>query len=314
MSQSEHIFGGQWTEDKLKRLEEYLKAYRVIFSKSASTRRFQTWYVDAFSGTGFRSERRPDDPYSGCVNLLSLLDGYEPETPAFTPPRKGSAQIALGLDSPFNHYLFIERSANHIRQLESMIDELFPHLQSRCTLLQQDANSALCSWVRSVDWRRNRAVVFLDPYGMQVEWTTITALAATKAIDLWYLFPLATLSRMMPKNGSISDEWKHRIDVALGTSEWLDYFYPDMYSSLLDGSPIRLREAGVEKLRTFVNGRLSTCFVAVADGLVLKNSKGSPMFLFCFAAANEVGAPLALGIANHILNPKQSRKGVARGY
>ncbi len=33
-------------------------------------------------------------------------------------------------------------------------------------------------------------MVFLDPYGMQVEWSTIEALAATKAIDLWYLFPL----------------------------------------------------------------------------------------------------------------------------
>jgi hypothetical protein len=33
-------------------------------------------------------------------------------------------------------------------------------------------------------------VLFLDPYGMQVDWTTIEAIARTKAIDLRVLFPL----------------------------------------------------------------------------------------------------------------------------
>ena len=35
------------------------------------------------------------------------------------------------------------------------------------------------------DWSSHRAVLFLDPYGMQVEWTTIEAIARTGAIDLW---------------------------------------------------------------------------------------------------------------------------------
>jgi three-Cys-motif partner protein len=39
------------------------------------------------------------------------------------------------------------------------------------------------------DWRSHRAVLFLDPYGMQVEWQTIEAIAKTAAIDLWLLFP-----------------------------------------------------------------------------------------------------------------------------
>ena len=39
------------------------------------------------------------------------------------------------------------------------------------------------------DWSLHRAVLFLDPYGMQVEWATIEAVAKTKAIDLWLLFP-----------------------------------------------------------------------------------------------------------------------------
>jgi three-Cys-motif partner protein len=305
MSQTEHRFGGEWTEDKLKRLEDYLKAYRTIF-KSPKLKDMSTWYVDAFSGTGFRSERRVD-PRPGTLRTLSIFGDQEPPAPTFTPPRRGSAQIALGLASPFDHYLFVERKQDHFDQLEAMIQGQFAHLLGRCDLRRQDANTALCVWCRSIDWNCNRAVVFLDPYGMQVEWKTVEALAATKAIDLWYLFPLATLARMMPKNGLIIESWRNKLNAAVGTLEWAEHFYPDLAESIFDGSRIRFRDAGAEKLRAFINSRLSTCFECVADGLILRNSTGSPMFLLCFAAANKKGAPLALRIANHILNPQMSQ-------
>ena len=53
---SEHKFGGDWTEIKLGRLQQYLNAYRTIFSANPRAQHFTTWYVDAFAGTGSRSE------------------------------------------------------------------------------------------------------------------------------------------------------------------------------------------------------------------------------------------------------------------
>ena len=47
----EHVFGGDWTEDKLRRLREYLIAYRHIFTGNPRAAYFKTWYVDAFAGT-----------------------------------------------------------------------------------------------------------------------------------------------------------------------------------------------------------------------------------------------------------------------
>jgi three-Cys-motif partner protein len=52
---AEHLFGGDWTEVKLARLDKYLKAYRTIFTGNVKARYFKTWYVDAFAGTGSRS-------------------------------------------------------------------------------------------------------------------------------------------------------------------------------------------------------------------------------------------------------------------
>jgi three-Cys-motif partner protein len=70
-----------------------------------------------------------------------------------------------------------------------------------------------------------RAVVFLDPYGMQVEWGTIEALAATKAIDLWYLFPLGGSARMLTHSGNIDEAWKKRLDMFFGTADWRTRLY-----------------------------------------------------------------------------------------
>jgi len=51
-------------------------------------------------------------------------------------------------------------------------------------ILNEDANAAVQRTCRDTDWRSNRAVLFLDPYGMQVSWETLVAVAATKAIDV----------------------------------------------------------------------------------------------------------------------------------
>ena len=53
-----------------------------------------------------------------------------------------------------------------------------------------EANAYLKSWCGETDWRRTRAVIFLDPYGMQVEWSLVEQIARTHGVDLWLLFPL----------------------------------------------------------------------------------------------------------------------------
>ncbi|HXJ21097.1 MAG TPA: hypothetical protein VMT03_12775 [Polyangia bacterium] len=53
----------------------------------------------------------------------------------------------------------------------------------------------------------------------------------------------------------------------------------------------------------YFNERLKTVFPAngVAEPGVLRNSSNNPLYLLCFAAGNDKGAPIAVKIANHIL-------------
>lgn len=290
----DHAFGGRWTDDKLARLTEYLRAWTTIFSANPRARHFETWYVDAFAGTGVRT-------YEGRSEASLFDDVYIDEDAVLY--QDGSAKIALSLSIPFNRYLFVEKSKSRVLELRTMVEQEHPDLLDRCIFKQGDANKVLKDWCASRDWAKERAVVFLDPYGMQVEWLTIETLAQTKAVDLWYLFPLGIgVARLLRRDGAIDESWQARLDALFGTTEWRDEFYEIQDKTDLFGTVASVeRSASVSKIKEFVEARLRPHFPAVADGRVLRNSKASPLYLLCFAAANEKGAPTALKIAKYIL-------------
>jgi hypothetical protein len=61
------------------------------------------------------------------------------------------------------------------------------------------------------------------------------------------------------------------------------------------------RDAPVAKIEAFIHSRLGGIFEKAAKGLVLRNSRQSPLYLLCFASANKKGAPTAIRIAQDIL-------------
>jgi three-Cys-motif partner protein len=286
----EHSFGGPWTERKLKCLRDYLNAYRKIFTANPKARYCRTWYVDAFAGSGSRSTAS-DTP---------LLDIYgDAEAQAYL---EGSAKIALGLSSPFDQYFFIEKSRKHADELRRVIKSEFLKLDNRCEIRNGEANVEIRKWCAERDWSKERAVVFLDPYGMEVEWETIKTLAGTKGVDLWYLFP--GIARLLTRSGKIDAAWKKRLDILLGTDEWQTRFFETKRRRDLLGEVENVeRMATEDAIELFIHERLATCFGKnVAKGLVLRNSKSSPLYFLCFAASNEKGAKPALKIANSILD------------
>jgi three-Cys-motif partner protein len=147
--------------------------------------------------------------------------------------------------------------------------------------------------------------VFLDPYGMQVDWETIAALGRTKAVDLWLLFPLGqAVMRLLQRTKRPPLEWQAALDRIFGTHTWIDRFYiirpeADFFET---DRVSTLRIAGWEQVASFMIERLRSVFEAVSQKPgVLWNSQNSPLYLFCFAAANAAGAPIALKIAGDLL-------------
>ncbi|NJN65977.1 MAG: three-Cys-motif partner protein TcmP [Chloroflexaceae bacterium] len=289
-----HQFGGQWTEDKLNRLRKYLNAYLTIFKKNKKAIWYRTIYVDAFAGTGNRNF--PDLAEATSTPLFP----DETDVKAF---QEGSARVALEIEPSFDQYLFIEQNPVYARQLEHLRDQ-FPYKKHSVTVLQGDANQLLVDWCMRTDWQKHRAIVFLDPYGMQVEWNTIDAVARTQAVDLWILFPLGqAVNRLLTRKAPPEGAWADRLTRFLGTPDWKDAFYqPSPQMSLFDAEERKDKTATFESIGTFFLDRLRSVFAGVAKNpLSLYNSTNVPIYLLCFASANPTKAPLAVRIAQDIL-------------
>lgn len=297
-----HSFGGPWTEDKLKRIDDYLDAYMTIFTGNTKASKLSTNYVDAFAGTGFRSSPVAEDRAEGLLFEDALGD------PDADSLKKGSAYVALRTDPPFGRYIFVDRNPEHAESLEGLREE-FPELADRVSVEVADANTFLQGWCKRTDWRTNRAVVFLDPYGMQVDWSTIETIAATKAIDLWILFPLGqAVNRLLTRNGVPEGGQAQRLTRFFGTEDWKEAFYeeaesqPSMFDDVFGEETGFAKRTNFDAIGRFFVNRLETVFAGVSKNpLPLRNSKGVPLFLLCFAAANPRGAKPALNIANYLL-------------
>ncbi|GAB4340991.1 MAG: three-Cys-motif partner protein TcmP [Calditrichia bacterium] len=289
-----HLFGGNWTEDKLLRLQKYLSAYMTIFSNNPKAQYFTPIYIDAFAGTGYRTIKQENH------DEALFPEFAETETTQFL---KGSARIALEIKPSFGRYIFIEQDPEYMEELKSLKKEFAP-IAERIELLQGEANKHLKKLCEQTDWHRNRAVFFLDPYGMEVEWTTIEAIARTKAADLWLLFPLGVaVTRLLKRRHPPTGAWADRLTKMFGSDEWKTVFYPTRtHPSLFGDVEIQIRDANWTQIGNYFVAKLKSVFARVAPNpLVLKNSKNSPLFLLCFAASNPKGSSTAVKIAQNIL-------------
>jgi len=281
-------FGGNWTEEKLNIFTSYLDSYLIALQNQ----KFKKIYIDAFAGTG----------------EIETSDGGQYLV--------GSAKRALASDKKFDHYYFIEADSQKASELQNMINSEFPQMRRIATIYCGDANEKLAEIIQGVDWRYNRGLLFLDPYATQVNWTTLENVAKTKSIDVWYLFPFSALERMLPKNGKYN-KWEDCIDRLLGDSGWREEFYKkDPQMSLFDfisdesgqsDGERMVKDANPDHIKAYILSRLETIFSCVSKhARIFRNSRNSPMFLFCFAISNESEAAqkLALRIANHILKNK----------
>ena len=300
-------FGGSWTQTKLRILREYLERYTTVLKRQ----NFTLVYVDAFAGTGYINLNSGDDRQAEPVWGDELDD-------ATKDLFKGSTRLALEVaDKPFDRFLFVEQNPSFESALEGLKRE-FPTREIQTW--PGDANQVLQLWCEvqserlGTPWHGERAVIFLDPFTTEVEWNTVAAIAATKSIDVWILFPISALTRNLPNERQPDSGNAAMLDRVFGGPEWIDLYRirqpepfqmgmfdqaePDELTA--DGGVVRDEQEAI--LRVYMD-KLGSVFPAVAQSPKwFRNSRNSPLFAFMFAAANPGrGGQIALNIANHLL-------------
>jgi len=286
-------FGGPWSLIKVDTVARYYSA----FNTALKNRGLKRVCIDAFAGSGdFQYRPRDASP---------LFDEAE-----VVETHAGSARRALATEPPFDRIVFIESAAKNIDAL-SKVALQFP--KANVEILRGDANVEVRKLCKSIDWRDTRGVIFLDPFGNSVEWSTIGEIGKTK-LDVWYLFPLSGVYRNVPiDRGDLTADKQGAVTRILGTSEWETKFYeppsrrPDLFSALEapreptgDGNR---RTANVDAIEAFVLARLRTIFPLVLPPKRLLGATKAPLYSLFFAMANTSpqAQAVAVPIAKHLL-------------
>ena len=292
-----HRFGGPHTDDKLARLHAYLGG----FASALKFQNFTLIYIDACAGSGARTDVLP---------ALPLLDGDNAEPQTITVP--GSARLAINIVPPFDRLVLIERHPKRFAELEQLKAE-FPDRNIECH--NGDANSVVQTLCRRTSWRqmRMRGVIFIDPYGMEIDWETVAAIAATEALDMWYWFSLMGLYRQAANElPNIDAQKRTRLIRMLGTEEWERVWYgtPHGSTDLFDDPSTEVRTADVIAIEHYVKRRLQSVFKgAVLDPLTIYNKHNAPLASLFFSVANpsSKAVRVATKIASYILRQPAKR-------
>ncbi len=288
---------GPWAKEKLEALRQYLNFYTAVLKNQGHWLR-GTVFVDAFAGPGLsrvRTKARSAEA-PGLFGPDKELDFAEIEF------LKGSPRIALDITNPFSSYIFVERDPQRVAELNNLKAEY----TSRRTILvrEGDANTAIQEWLANqIDWKRHRAVVFLDPFGVQVPWSTVAALAETKAVEVIINFPLGmAIQRMLPKSGEIPNGWHISLDTFFGSPDWHKLVY-ESDADLFGPTVTKVSDSGI-KLLEWYRDRLRNSFGYVSTARLIKNTRGNPLYYLIWAGPNKKG----LDGAEHILSKGEQIK------
>lgn len=280
---------GPWVKEKLQCLDKYLSAYTKILRKQKFKGYF---YIDAFAGPGMLKVRQKR-PNSSLQQSLFEVSEYGKEDTDEAKYINGSPNVALKLEYPFTDYIFIDidkQRLNRLRKLEAVYyDEQLPR---RIHIRNQDCNKYLGTLLKNTRWNQWRGVVFLDPFGMQVPWSTIAKIGKTRAIEVFINFPVGmAIQRLLKNSGEFTQEERHKLDQYFGTNEWYDLLY-DSTQDLFGEKTQKIQRAG-DRLVSWYRGRLKEVFGFVSTAREIQNTRGRPLYYLIFAGPNKTGAKIA---------------------
>lgn len=269
---------GPWAEHKLAALARYLEFFTTVLKNQHWCK---TIYLDAFAG-------------GGVANLRMKVKAPPEETPLWDEPPQpeqshlvlGSPRRALEVANPFDTYVFVDADPRRIAQLEALKAE---YGRSRRIVVRQGSAAQEISWLLSHDISKktHRGVAFLDPFGAHLPWLSVEALANTQAFEAIINFPLhMCINRLATLNPDIRQNWRDQLDSFFGPG-WYEEVY-ETHSGLF-GDDTRKRPDASERLLKFYIAKLRLAFGHVSKPMLIRNTRGNPLYYIIWAGPHRKG-------------------------
>jgi three-Cys-motif partner protein len=281
-------WGGPWTEKKLEAFSKYVWSYLTIMKKFPY---WKTIYFDGFAGSGTREKQ-------GNADLMQQLKITEEEERTY----KGAAERVLGLkELGFDFYYFIDKNETSLNKLKAKLDEKFK--DKNIVYRSGDANHQITELAKALRTKDYAALVFLDPFGMQINWNAIAELKDTRS-DVWILIPTGVIvNRLLDRKGKLEFSEKLQSFFGLPIEEIKAHFYEERKVQTLFGEDEIITKVSkpIEKIARLYVERMKTIWKHVTEEpLVLKNRNGCPIFHFVFASNNQNAKKIAKQIIQNI--------------
>ena len=265
---------GYWSELKLEILRKYAAAYSRILAAQLGLYHV---YVDAFAGAGMHLSRATGEMVPGSpLNALQVEPHFREYHLIDLDGVKAAALRALVADRPEVHVY--EGDCNEI-----LLRDVFPHL-------------------RYEDYRR--ALVFLDPYGLHLDWRLIRTAGELGTIDLFLNLPVADINRnvLWRNPEQVDAEDVTRMTRFWGDQSWRDIAYST--AGNLFGWPEKMdndtiAEAFRHQLRKVAS------FRHVPEPLPMRNARHSIVYYLVFASQKDT----ANRIVTDIFDAYRTRQG-----
>ena len=302
------IWGGPWTEEKLKAFEDYVKAYLTIMNVRRVRNGWSLCYFDGFAGNGTRTEAEQGEEIDAMTNLFG-----EELTPEELYVYRGAAERVVRIEEQgikgFDLFFFIDNDEKSVNALQDHLSQFT--CSGNPVFRAMDANEALelfATWMRSKKGRK--ALVLLDPFGMQINWSSIQALKGLD-IDLWILIPTGVIVNRLLRRDYVEEKGllhPERLKSFFGLTEdeIKQVFYTEVKEESLFGEEnvksIKLADP-IQRIAELYVQQLGKVFPQVTKPMVLESKEGRPLFHFVFASKNATGKK----IAQYIINRKKKQ-------
>jgi len=283
-------WGGSWTEHKLNIFEKYVNAYLTIMNQHRDKHNWKLIYFDAFAGSGTRKAIQEEEQ-----DLESLFGITNEDIAVY----KGAAERVVNImQRGFDFYYFIENDEEARKELEEKLTSLNPAKKLNFQFRSEDANEQL---ERMADAMKTDKALYslalLDPFGMQVNWTSIEKLSGTNT-DLWILIPSGVIiNRLLDKYGKLTHIDRLVSHFGLSEDEIKKCFYEENPEYSLFGTgdvQYQKIDKPIRKITKIYIQQLQGIFCEVTEiPLALYNSKNVPIYHFAFASNNKVAKKIA---------------------
>lgn len=250
---------GDYAKDKLKILEAYIHRF-IVAMRGKQWRAIN--YIDLQAGPGKNIFRG-----SGDIML-------------------GSPLIALQAKKHFDNYWFVEMGDEEFQALETRV--LVSDRASDVHLLHGDCNVKIDTIIARLDaidkeyiegWWPSLNLAFLDPEGLEINWSTVEKLGRISRMDLMLNFSTSGFTR----NADLQFEKEEtRLDSFFGTPEWREVYEPVrskdnsvVRRTMIDFYRERLNQLG------YVNQQVRE--------KVFKNRRNVQIYTLIFASKHKLG-------------------------